>query len=417
MTRAKKLALLSALYLAQGLPFGFQATALPIYLRERGLSLTAVGFAGALSLPWVLKALWAPLVDRYHSPALGRRRSWLLPLLVSLVAACGLTALVHEHLPALLSMIFVLNLLAATQDIAVDGLAVDLLGEGELGLGNAAQVCGYKVGMIAGGGTLVLISSRLGWGWTGVFLCMGLVTALVLLIVLRWREPPPVPRDPQEETAPPATLRGVLTTLRAAIARREGLWLLVFIGSYRAGESLVDAMFKPFLFDAGFTREQLAEWLGIWGMAASFAGSLAGGVLASRVRVWDVVFWAALARCLPLALQADLAGDVRVGPLSEQAVVAVTCVEHFASGVLTTSLFAFMMSRVDRTIGASHYTLLASLEVLGKSPGAWASGALCERLGYGPLFSLGALSSLLLVAPLLALRPPSPARADVGSPS
>lgn len=415
MTRAKKLGLLSALYLAQGLPFGFQATALPIYLRERGLSLTAVGFAGALSLPWVLKALWAPLVDRYHAPSLGRRRSWLIPLQLALVAACGLTALVHADLTALLVMIFVLNLLAATQDIAVDGLAVDLLSEGELGLGNAAQVCGYKVGMIAGGGLLVLASSKLGFGWTGVFVAMGALTALVLLVVLLWREPPPVARAPTEKAEPPVTLLGVLTTLRRAISRPQGMWLLVFIGTYRAGESLVDAMFKPFLVDAGFTKEQLAEWLGTYGLVAGLVGSLVGGLLASRLRVWSVLFWAALARCVPLALQADLADAVRQGALDDRIVIVVTCAEHFASGVLTTSLFAFMMSRVDRTIGASHYTLLASIEVLGKSPGAWASGVLCERLGYGPLFSLGALSSVVLLAPLLALRATPHARVDVES--
>lgn len=401
MTRARKLALLSALYMAQGLPFGFQATALPVFLRERGLSLVAVGFAGALSLPWVCKALWAPLVDRYGSDRFGRRRSWLVPLLLLLVLACGLTALVHDHLPALLALVFVLNLLAATQDIAVDGLAVDLLAPEELGLGNAAQVCGYKLGMIGGGGTLVWASGRLGWGWTGAFVAMAALTAVVLVVVLCWREPP----RPAQAEAPPETLAGVLRALRAAASTRAGTWLLVFVGTYRAGESLVDAMFKPFLVDCGFTRDEIALWVGTYGMVASFTGSLLGGLLASRLRPWDVLFWAALLRCLPLAAQALLADQARrPGELEAVHVIAVTCAEHLASGVLTTALFAFMMARVDRAIGATHYTLLASVEVLGKSPGAWASGAAAQALGYGPLFSLGTLASVALLLPLLPLR-------------
>ncbi len=405
MTRPRKLALLSALYLAQGLPFGFQAHALPVHLREGGASRTLIGLAGALSLPWVLKALWAPLVDRYGSARFGRRRSWLVPLQALLVLTCALTAFVHDHLPALLGLVFVLNLLAATQDVAVDGLAVDLLAEGELGLGNAAQVCGYKLGMIAGGGTLVWACGRLGWGWTGVFLGMAALTALVLVAVLAWREPPPAAT--RKNDALPATLGDVLRALRRAASSRAGLWLLVFLGTYRAGESLVDAMFKPFLVDAGLTREQIALWIGTYGMVASFAGSLLGGVLASRGRLWTLVFWAALLRCVPLAAQAELADLARhPGGLETWHVIAVTCAEHLASGVLTTALFAFMMSRVDRTIGASHYTLLASVEVLGKSPGVWASGALAERIDYAPLFSLGALSSVVLVLPLLALREP-----------
>lgn len=402
MTRRRKLALLSALYFAQGMPFGFQALALPVHLREQGASLTAVGLAGALSLPWVAKALWAPLVDRWGSARFGRRRSWLVPLQALLVLACAAAALLHDHLPALLALVFLLNLLAATQDIAVDGLAVDLLAEGDLGLGNAAQVCGYKLGMIAGGGTLVVASARLGWGWTGVFVGMAALTALVLAAVLLWQEPPKASGEPE----PPATLRAVLAALRRAAASRPGLWLLLFIGTYRAGESLVDAMFKPFLVDCQFSREQIALWVGTYGMVASFGGSLLGGVLASRGRLWDVVFWAALARCVPLAAQAELA-ELSRHPDGLQAwhVVAVTCAEHVASGVLTTSLFAFMMSRVDRAIAASHYTLLASVEVLGKSPGVWASGALAQHLGYAPLFAAGALSSVLLTFPLVALRP------------
>ncbi len=403
MTRPRKLALLSALYLAQGLPYGFQALALPVYLRSTGVSLVSVGLIpGLLALPWVGKALWAPLVDRYGSDRFGRRRSWLVPLQVLLVLTCAATALVHEHLPALLGLVLVLNLLAATQDIAVDGLAVDLLAQDELGLGNAAQVCGYKLGMIAGGGTLVYLSGRLGWGWTGVFLGMAALTALVLVAVLLWEEPPPAAREREA----PTTLGDVLGALRRAASSRPGLWLLLFIGTYRAGESLVDTMFKPFLVDSSLTREQIALWLGTYGMVASFGGSLLGGVLASRGRLWDLVFWAALLRCVPLVIQSQLAELSRhPGGLQAWHVIAVTCVEHLASGVLTTALFAFMMSRVDRTIGASHYTLLASIEVLGKSPGAWASGALAQHLGYAPLFSLGALSSVLLTFPLLALRP------------
>lgn len=400
VTRRRKLALLSALYLAQGLPFGFQANALPVYLREQGVSLVNVGLLGALSAPWLLKALWAPLVDRYGSARLGRRRAWLVPLQALLALTCGLTAAVHEHLPSLLGCLFALNLLAATQDIAVDGLAVDLLETEDLGPGNAAQVCGYKLGMIAGGGTLVWASGRLGWGWTGVFLAMGALTALVLVAVLLWREPPPTGRT----HAPPTSLRDVLRALRLAASSRPGLWLLAFIGSYRAGESLVDAMFKPFLVDVGFTREQITLWVGTYGMVASFAGSLLGGALAARGRLWRVVFWATLLRCLPLAAQTWLAGLSHAGGLEPWHVIVVTSAEHLASGVLTTALFAFMMSRVDRAIGASHYTLLASVEVLGKSPGAWASGALAQALGYAPLFALGTLASLVLLAPLLALR-------------
>jgi len=188
MKTSSKTALLFMLYLSQGLPFGFQATALPVLLRERGVSLAAIGFAGALALPWLFKPLWAPLVDRYWSMRIGKRRSWIIPLQTMMVltilatipvAASGSTV-------SLLVCIFLMNLCAATQDIAVDGLAVDSLGTNELGPGNAAQVAGYKAGMVLGGGILVWLSARA--GWEGLFLTMAILAILPLFLVLRYKE-------------------------------------------------------------------------------------------------------------------------------------------------------------------------------------------------------------------------------------
>src|SRR5687767_6318696 len=149
----RKLGVLWTLYFVQGLPFGFQATALPVYLRAAGVSLAVVGMATALALPWALKIFFAPLVDRYGSARFGARRSWILPLQLGLLACCAAAALVppvplERSLAPLLWLVFGMNLFAATMDVAVDGLAVDLLEPDELGQGNIAQVVGYKAGML-----------------------------------------------------------------------------------------------------------------------------------------------------------------------------------------------------------------------------------------------------------------------------
>src|SRR5688500_8104916 len=157
---ARRLAILWVLYFVQGLPFGFQATALPVYLREAGVSLVGIGLVTALALPWSLKLFWAPLVDRFGSRRLGRRRSWILPLQLGLAASCAAAAAVRptDGLTPLLLLVLAMNLFAATLDIAVDGLAVDVLALPELGQGNVAQVVGYKMGMLTGGGLLVWAS-------------------------------------------------------------------------------------------------------------------------------------------------------------------------------------------------------------------------------------------------------------------
>jgi MFS transporter, PAT family, beta-lactamase induction signal transducer AmpG len=262
------------------------------------------------------------------------------------------------------------------------------------------------VGMIVGGGLLVNLSLAQGWGWTGVFLGMALITAVVSVVVLLFREPPPVTKAAREA---PARLGDILATLRRALATRQGAWLIAFLLTYRAGEAMVDSMSKPFLYDMGFTVKQITTWMAQYGAGFNIAGSLLGGLLASRFDPWRVLAWAALLRCLPLALESQLAGMAIRAPLDDGPVIAIVCAEHLGSGLLTTALFAFMMSRVDRSIGASHYTLLASVEVLGKFAGT-TSGVLADRFGYAALFAGGTLASVVLLLPLGRLRAAPPGR-------
>jgi len=135
------LALLGLLYFCQGLPGGFLAVALPVILRERGLSMAEIGLASLLSLPWMLKVLWAPLVDRWWWPRIGRRRSWMIPAQLGMLG-CTLALAAFEPedgLYPIVVLFLALNVFAATQDIPVDGYAVDVLRGRELGLRAAAS--------------------------------------------------------------------------------------------------------------------------------------------------------------------------------------------------------------------------------------------------------------------------------------
>src|SRR6188768_773219 len=389
-----RIALLLALYFAQGLPYGFQVTVLPVYLRTQGASLGVIGLVGALSLPWMLKALWAPWVDRHGGGRYGHYRSWILPLQAGLALSALLAAFVPaSELWLLLSLVFVMNLFAATQDIAVDGLAVRILLPHELGRGNAVQVVGYKLGMLFGGGLLAWSSAYL--GWRGLFLVMSGAMALVFLATSMFREPK-LAVELQAHSSIGVILKRVLAAARAP---GSGL-LLLAVGTYKSGEYLVSVMFKPFLVDAGYSLSQIGLWVGTYGMLASLAGSALGGELGRKLSLVDALLVAALVRVAPLLFCWWLTR----GAVSPSAVIAVTCAEHFAGGLITTVMFALMMAGVDKRIGATHYTLLASIEVLGKSPATWSSGLLAERLGYGGLFLLGTGLSLAFVLVPLAMR-------------
>lgn len=395
-----RLSVLAIFYVVQGLPFGFQATALPAYLTASGVSLTTVGFAKALSLPWLLKPLWAPLVDRYTSDRFGRRRTWIVPLQAALASTCLAAAYVPaDQLALLLVLIGLTNLFAATMDIAVDGLAVDMLAAEDLGYGNIAQVVGYKLGMLIGGGLLVWASEWI--GWRGLFSIMAALISVATLVALSWREPASAGH---QGPSPRLELGPLLRTLARAVSSSGGLALLAIVATYKLGESISDAMFEPYLVrEAGWELPEIGLIIGTWGMGFSLAGSFLGGLLATRLGLTRALVLLVVARTLSLAGIAMLAAWADPSsPAFTGMVVGIKGFEELAGGALTTAMFAFMMSRVDRRIGATHYTLLAGVEVLGKAPGGLVSGLLADSVGFAWTFALGLLGSLVFL-PLLAL--------------
>jgi MFS family permease len=399
-----KLLPLFLLYFAQGLPFGFQATAFPMLLRERGAALSTIGFSGLLAAPWLLKPLWAPLVDRYGSRRFGRRKSWVVPLQLGLAALC-LVAAQTQALRPLGALILAMNLLAATQDIAVDALAVSWLDPKQLGPGNALQVVGYKLGMLTGGGLLVWASGKI--GWSGLFYTMAGLMLAVSLVGLSLRES-------ESESAALAMpdsravhahvgLSQLFARLRAALREPAMPALLLVVTTYKSGEAMADAMWKPLLLDRGFASADIGLWAGTFGMLASLLGSSAAGALGLRLSLARALLWVASLRALGVAGEWWIAS---LGAPSAAAVIGVTCVEHLFGGAITTVLFALMMRHTDREIGATHYTLLASLEVWGKLPLAGLSGVIAERFGYTPVFATATLLCVLfsLLAQRLAPR-------------
>jgi hypothetical protein len=387
----KRLSTLFFLYVVQGLPYGFFISVLPLFLRQAGWSRTAIGFYSLLGLPWILKPLWAPFVDRFSWPVLGRRKSWILPC-VMVSAILALLLATQEPLPDssilfLLLIVLAINVVAATQDIAVDGLAVDILSERERGPGNAAQVVGFKAGMLCTGGILLALSGQL--GWEGICTGMAVITLLVLFLATRYPEGGEG-RQP-EETSP--RMKEILKSL-VQLASRTGFPVaLLLIATYKMGEAGVDAMYRIFLLDRGWEAPAIGILCGTWGLGFSLAGSVIGGWIGHTRERMKSLFWVGALRAVPLVFIALL--PFLKEPLSHWIVYPVTLAEHLAGGMITPIMFAFMMDLCDRKVGATHYTALAAVEVVGKMSVSTLSGLLADRIGYGGLFCLGAGISLL----------------------
>lgn len=385
MKTLTRLSLLGTLYLSQGLPFGFFTQALPAWLRQQGVSLEAIGLSSLLAIPWGLKFLWAPLVDSWSPLPLGRRRGWIIPLQFLAAALSASLAWLDPQGPLapLLVAIFALNLLAATQDIATDGLAVELLPFEERGLGNGVQVAGYRVGMILGGGVLLILFEHL--GWSGTFWAMGALLALATLPILFYRERSAT--LPQAAVPSQSALRGSPLSLRhARLWKQPGIWrwLLVLL-VYKTGDSMGRGMLRPFLVDDGMSLGEIGWLLGTLGFTAGLLGALLGGAAVNSLGRHRALVGFGVLQAITVAAYAlpALGADTWVTYLA-------CAVEHLASGMATAALFTAMMDRCSQHTAATDYTIQASLVVVATGGAAALSGFSAAALGYPGHFLLAA---------------------------
>ena len=406
-------ATLGMLYFAQGLPAGLLGKSLPALARDAGLSPEWIGLLALPALPWALKFIWAPWVDRWGSGRPNHRKRWILVCLTGVMSVLTAAAMLPQAwlfgagFAVLIVMLFLLNLFSATQDIATDGLAARLLTPRLRGLGNSVQVSGYKVGMILGSGALLILVGWLGWQAT-----LFTVIAMLLLVALTaWRFDEPLePVRPRK----PVTLRWWLRQL-ALFWRRPGLvvWLVILLG-YKVGDGFGTRMIKPFLVDSHWT---LAE-IGTLDLVASLVG-LAGAGLAGLIMM-------RLSRRVALFGFAGLQALSFIGwwwvaswgadtPPAEVWIWAVALFEQLADGLSTVALFVVMMDYCRAGHEGSDYTVQASVQLFAVGAFTLASGFSVAWLGYASHFLLAAALSAAVIGLAAFWTPPTqPEWADTG---
>jgi PAT family beta-lactamase induction signal transducer AmpG len=383
-----RFSLLGTLYFAQGLPFGFFVKAVPVLLRRAGFSLTQIGLTALLVLPWAFKFAWAPLVDRHYLPRIGRRRTWILAMQLAAVIVLSILAGMpgSGDLDVLIAATFVLNLVAATQDIATDGLAVELLPPDERGFANGLQVAGYRIGMIVGGAVLLALWNDI--GTRAVFGVMAALTALSSAQVLLLRE----------------------STLHAEAATRPAKHffslpgagrVLALVMLYKLGESMGQNMLTPLLVDLKLTNDDIALIGAAVGFTAGMAGALTGGALVGYLGRRRALIAFGFGQVLTVAGYAYLA--FTSPSLLELGIWAG--VEHFASGMATAALFTSMMDWSRPAFGGTDYTVMASAVVIATALPAPLAGALGDAIGYGPYFLVAAGVCAIGIAGVVALFP------------
>ncbi len=373
-----------------GLPLLLTGTVLQAWMKDEGIDLTTIGLMALVGLPYTVKFLWSPLLDRFTMPFLGRRRGWLLIAQICLIfSLIGLGFSEPKNNPWLLaSMALLVTFFSASQDIVVDAYRREDLTDEELGLGSSLYVNGYRIGMLlASGGGLIMADYM---PFKMVYLIMAACMLLGVLTTLFCPEP-------ENTFGTPDTLKeAVLNPIAEYFKRDKALYVLAFILLYKIGDTMASAMTTPFYLDIGFSKTEIGAIVKLFGFWATILGGLIGGVIILRVGINDSLWVFGFLQAISTAGFAVLA---KIGH-SVPALSAVIGFENLTGGMGTAAYVAFMGSITNKRFTATQYALLSSLmgvpRVIASSP----TGFFAKILGWESFFiacTLIAIPGILLL--------------------
>ncbi|WP_309085711.1 MFS transporter [Chelativorans sp.] len=378
------------LYVAQSVIGGVTWAGLPAVLRDRGLPLDSVGLLSLIALPWALKFLWAPMVERYRLPPVGRNRSGMIVMAGGGLSILGfgiVGALGPESLGPVLACLTVIAFAAATVDIACDGYAVESLPREQHGWVNAAQVGGAYLGAAIGGGLFLVLAAA--YGWAVAVWAMAALLAFLGIPFLLTRG-----RGGAYEQ------RSHVPSLASALRRPEIRRGLLVAALYVLAQKTAMMMVGPFLIDAGLDLATVGLVNGVGSMVVGPAAALAGGALVRAFGARPVLLTALLLQAAALFF---FAAREAYPALPSWALVAVAVAGSSGTMALGfVALYAQFMHWSDPRQGGVDFTLFQSVDALVSMAAGVAAGYAAQHLGYG-LFFAGAGLVAVAAAPAIAI--------------
>lgn len=392
--RTPTLIAVTVLGFASGLPLALSGSTLEAWCAVSGLSLKTIGVLKLVGFAYVLKFLWAPLLDRYRLPWLGRRRGWMLlmqiAIIAMLVAIAGLSP--QTSLTAIAVLASALVFFSATQDTAIDAYRTDQLLPQDRGIGAALGVGGYRVAMLVSGGLALVLAAHAGWRFT--YLAMAAMMGIGVIASVAAPE--------REFAAPSATLwRAFLEPLKEISSRRAALIWLALVLLYKFGNAFTLSLSTTFLLrGAHYTLAEVGWVNKIFGLAATIVGAFAGGLLLERWPLRRALWVFGILQGLGAA--GFLA--VALGWHGFGALIVAVASENFTSGLGTGVFVALLMAMCDRRFSATQYALFSALDAVGRIAIGPVAGVTAQTLGWPAYFEIALLCALPGLLLLFALR-------------
>ncbi len=387
----RRLLVLILLGFASGLPLFLTGSTLRAWMTDEQWSLASIGLLAFVTLPYSLKVFWAPLLDRYALPGLGRRRGWMLLMQGLMVLALVLLARTNPRL-SMLRVVWLglaVAFTSATFDIAVDAWRAEALDQKHLGLGNSIHIAAYRVAMLVSGGLALILANF--YGWRTTYLLMALITCLGMLGTWLAVNTDGVARAPH-------SLREAVVGPLQDLLQRPGIgYLLAFAVFYKLGDWLAEAMTMPFLMRGmGFTKLQIGTVQKTTAMVAIILGGLIGGWMLLRMSLRKALWICGFVQA------GSILGFWAISLLGAHLplLVAANTLENLAYGMGGSALVALLMGSCNRTYTGTQYALFSALTALPRTLFGGLTGFMAEAYGwklYFPVCAAAAIPGLLLL--------------------
>ena len=369
---------------ASGLPLLLTISVLQVWMKEEGVDLTVIGLMALVGIPYTLKFLWAPFLDRFTLPFLGRRRGWLFVTQIFLIVSICILGFTNPgRQPWMVALAALLvTFFSASQDIIIDAYRREDLSDDELGMGSSFYVNGYRVGMLLASGGGLILADHIPFKMVYLIMAMCLLPGIITTIFTPEPETPSgIPRSIKE---------AIVYPLVEYFSRKGALWILAFILFYKIGDTMASAMTMPLYLDVGFSKTEIGAVVKIFGFWATIAGSLAGGVFMLKLGInrslWVFGFLQALSTAC-FALLAQIGSSVPV-------LSAVIAFENLSSGMGTSAYVAFMASITNKKFTATQYALLTSLMGIPRVIASAPTGFFAKHMGWEAFFIFCALIAI-----------------------
>jgi MFS transporter, PAT family, beta-lactamase induction signal transducer AmpG len=366
----KMLAIL-VLAAASGFPNQITESALQAWLKDTGSSNTTIGVMSYVALPYLLKFLWAPLIDRYSLPFLGRRRGWMLAMQLALAATIALCALQDPRLGLvpLAACAVAIVFFSATQDIAIDAYRADVSLPSERGLAAAAANLGYRSASWIALAVALVIADH--FGWRAAFLTLALLMALFAVATVR------APTS-HNSYRPRSLAESVREPLRELLGTPSALTLLAVVLLFKVGDAFANKLFTPFMMDVGFSKTEIGVVVKALFTASSLTGAVLGGVLMVRLGLLRSMLAFGVLQAVSNLLYCALALAGRNWPI----MVAAVTIEHVAAAMGSIALTALIMALCDVRYSAFQYALLSVLALLPRYSLGYPAGWTADHGGW-----------------------------------